>query len=91
MNTTNDPLEILIVPHAVIEWQRNQGLLLKRFFPEQIKREREKGKWAVFHDKLRIRKLFETEQKAKDWIETTVGDKRKCIANKRIYTIRQLI
>lgn len=86
----NDPLELLIVPRAVIEWQEKQGLLMKRFFPKKLKEQREKGKYAIFHSTLRLNGLFDTREEAEARIEEIIGNKRKCIENKRIYSVKQL-
>lgn len=86
----NDPLEILVVPHAVIEWQEKQGLLMKRFFPEKLKQEREKGKYAVFHGKIRLNKLFDRFDQAHAYTWEIVGEKKQYWANKRIFTVKQL-
>ncbi len=85
-----DPLEILVVPHAVIEWQKRRGILLSRLLPEVSKREREKGKYAIFHGNTRLHKVFDRVEQANASILEIMGEKRKCWENKRIFTVKQL-
>lgn len=85
-----DPLSVLIVPHEVVEWQKKKGLLMQRHLPHVVKAEKERGKYAVFHDKLRLNGLFDSKEQALSRIEEIVGDKRRCIENKRIFHIKQL-
>lgn len=86
----NDPLEILIMPHEVVEWHKRQKLLTQKFFPQIAQTEREKGKFAIFHDKLRLGRLFESQGEAEAHIEEIVGNKRRCIENKRVFSVKQL-
>ena len=86
----NDPLSVLVVPHEVIEWQKKQGLLAKKFLPHVVKTEKEKGKFAIFHNKTRLNKIFEKKEDAEDYIDTLVGNKRTCIENKRVFKVKQL-
>ena len=86
MGKENDPLSILFPPHEVIEWQKKQGLLIKRLCPSLSN----KGKWAVFGEMIRLTKLFELEQEAKNYIEEIIGDKKKCWENKRYFSVKQL-
>jgi hypothetical protein len=86
----NDPLEILIVPHAVVEWQKQRGLLMKQHLPNVVRRDRENGKWAIFHRKLRLRELFISERDAWARINEIVGNKKKCWKNLGVYTVSQL-
>ncbi len=87
----NDPLEILVVPHAVIEWQTKIGTLKKKYFPKKAKQEKEAGKYAIFHGKTRLNNLFDTHNEATAEIERIVGDKRKCLENKRIFQVKLLV
>ncbi len=86
-----DPLQILVVPHEVVKWYRQQDLLTKKFFPKKAKRLKEAGKYAIFHNTLRLNGLFNTEKEACNRIDEIVGSKRKCIENVRIFSIKQLI
>lgn len=87
---TNDPLSILIVPHSVIEWQKKRGLLVEKFFPEISKTEKEKGKWAIFHEQMRLNFLFDDRAEAAIKLREILGEKKKCWENKRIFHIEQL-
>lgn len=88
--TINDPLSILLVPHEVIKWQEKQGLLMKKYFPKQIRKEKESGKYAIFHNTLRLIDLYGSEKEAKGRIDEIVGNKRECIKNERVYQIKKL-
>lgn len=86
----NDPLDILIMPHAVVEWNKRQKLLTQKFFPQIAQAERDKGKFAIFHNKLRLHRLFDSQEEAEAHIEEIFGNKRRCIENKRVFSVRQL-
>jgi len=86
----NDPLSVLVVPHDVLKWQRKQGMLMRMHCPNLLKKERERGMFAIFHKKLRLRELYKTEEQAKQAVEDIIGNKRKCIENSRIYSVKQL-
>jgi hypothetical protein len=86
----NDPLSILVVPHAVIEWQRKKRLLIERFLPKVIKAEQEKGKWAIFNGKTRLNALFDDSASAYAEILRIVGEKKKCLENKCVFRVKQL-
>ncbi len=83
----NDPLELLIIPHEVLQWQEKQGILRKRFFPKQ---EKEKGKFVIYNGNIRLTGLFDSEEESEQRIETIIGNKRKCIENRRSFKIKKL-
>jgi len=88
------PLEILVVPHAVIEWQRKQGLLMEQHFGPELaakkKAEKEKGKWAIFSGKIRPNQLFGSKEEAEQQIYEMVKTKREAIIKGHNFTVKQL-
>jgi hypothetical protein len=81
---------VLVVPHDFIVRAKKMGMMIDTD-AAKFKRERdEKGKWAIFHGSLRLRKLFDEYGLALIELNKIIGDKRKCWENKRIFQINQL-
>jgi hypothetical protein len=82
----NDPLRQLILSPDAIRARLRRGTLVRKFYIEPSL----KGKWAVFHGKTRLTKLYRSKTLAYAARTKIMGLKVKCWDNERIFKVIKL-